>query len=255
MSIDYSVRGQGEPLVLMHGLFGSRENLGAIARFLSDYFCVYSLDLPNHGRSAHSDEFDLHSMAESIDAWMQGIGLSKALFFGHSLGGKAAMEFALVYPHRVSKLVVADIAPVAYGHRHELVFEGLLAIDLPQLNSRVEANAVLERYVPELPVRNFLLKNLQKNTQGEFEWRMNLQSIHTHYADLIKANSEVCIDKPVLFLKAENSEYIKAEYRNDIVSRFSAAELKVVSNTGHWLHAEKPELIARLVQRFLSAEN
>ncbi|WP_370979754.1 alpha/beta fold hydrolase [Agaribacterium sp. ZY112] len=253
MLIDYSVRGEGEPLVLIHGLFGTRENLGAIAKLLSEQFCVYSIDLPNHGRSGQIDDFDLHSMADGIYAWMQSIELSSAHFFGHSLGGKAAMELALNYPASVISLIVADIAPVAYEHRHEGVFSGLLSVDLNTLNSRIEADKVLAQTIPEKPVRSFLLKNLQKDELGKFQWRMNLVAIHTHYADLIKGNSEAVFNKPVLFLKAENSDYIKSDYREAIVSRFPKTELKVVSNTGHWLHAEKPELISRLVLRFLKA--
>lgn len=252
MPIDYSTRGEGEPLVLVHGLFGTRENLGAIAKILSESFTVYSVDLPNHGRSAHVDEFDLRHMADALAAWMDRIELKSAHFFGHSLGGKAAMELALVYPDKVQKLVVADIAPVEYEHRHEGVFTGLLAIDIDALDSRVTADKVLAETVPEKPVRSFLLKNLQRN-DGKFEWRMNLKSIHKNYAELVRGNHEACFDRPVLFLKAQNSDYIKSEHREDIVSRFPNTELKVVSNTGHWLHAEKPELIARLVARFLKA--
>ncbi|WP_096087425.1 alpha/beta fold hydrolase [Agaribacterium haliotis] len=253
MGIDYSVRGHGEPVVLIHGLFGSRENLGALAKLLSEQFKVYSIDLPNHGRSEHIDNFDLHSMAEAIKNWMQRVDLPQAHFVGHSLGGKAAMELALSHPECVVKLAVADIAPVAYGHRHEDVFAGLLAIDLESISSRVEADRILQQRVPEPAVRSFLLKNLQKTADGKFQWRMHVSAIHKHYADLIKANSELCIDKPVLFLKAENSDYIKAEYKEAILKRFPKAELKVVSNTGHWLHAEKPDLVARLLTRFLLA--
>lgn len=251
MSIDYSVRGEGEPLVLIHGLFGTRENLGAIAKHLSESFQVYSIDLPNHGRSAHVDDFDLRAMADAIHAWMQGVNLASAHFFGHSLGGKAAMELALVYPNNVRKLVVADIAPVHYEHRHEGVFTGLLSIDLDVLQSRVEADQVLAEHVPEKPVRSFLLKNLQRSTEGGFSWRMNLPAIHEHYKNLIRGNHDARFERPVLFLKAEHSDYIQSEHREQIVSRFPHTELKVVSNTGHWLHAEKPELIARLVSRFL----
>ena len=251
MLIDFSVRGEGDALVLVHGLFGSRENLGAIAKHLSEFYTVYSVDLPNHGRSKHVDDFDLSSMAEALKSWMDETNLSCAHYFGHSLGGKAAMELALSSPQYVDKLVVADIAPVKYGHRHEGVFGGLLDINLGELDSRVTADKVLAKKVPEKPVRSFLLKNLQRSSEGEFSWRMNLGAIHKHYAELIRANHLGLFDRPVLFLKAEDSDYIKAEHKAEIMSRFPAAELKVVSNTGHWLHAEKPELISRLVKRFL----
>lgn len=252
MSIDHSERGQGEPLVLIHGLFGTRENLGAIAKKLSESFHVFSIDLPNHGRSGHFDQLTLSEMASLVSEWMHTQNLDSAYFFGHSLGGKVAMELALTEPQKIKRLVVADIAPVKYEHRHTNVFKGLLSIDPANLKSRVDADFALSALVPEKPVRSFLLKNLQKSTQaGGFEWRMNLNGIHNSYADMISANSDRCVDVPVLFLKAEHSDYILAEHQTDIQKRFSDASFKQVANTGHWLHAEKPDLIARLTNRFL----
>jgi len=254
VSLDYSVRGTGEPLVLIHGLFGTRENLGAIARHLAEAFTVYSVDLLNHGRSAHRDDLNLPLLAESIHHWMEEVGLDAAHVFGHSLGGKAAMELALSEPERVKKLIVADIAPVTYENRHVDVFDGLLAIDLQNLQSRAEADAILQRSVPEKPVRSFLLKNLQKDANGNFGWRMNLQGLYKSYPELLKQNSIAKFERPVLFLKAENSDYITVDYREAILSRFPSTDLKVVSNTGHWLHAEKPELIARLIRKFIAPD-
>lgn len=253
MHIDHSVRGEGEPLLLIHGLFGTRENLGALARLLSEHYKVYSIDLPNHGKSVHLDHADLAVLAESVDRWMDQVGLASALVLGHSLGGKAAMELALSQPERVKKLVVADIAPVQYGHRHTDVFAGLMGVDLDVLASRVDAEQVLAEHIEEKPVRSFLLKNLQKRQDGKYQWRMNLQGLYDCYPSLVKANRIGTWQGETLFLKAENSDYILAEHRDEILSRFPKTELKIVSGTGHWLHAEKPELIARMVNRFFQA--
>lgn len=243
--------GQGEPLVMIHGLFGSMENLGALARFLKDSYTIYSVDLPNHGRSGHAEDMHLQSMAAAVAKWMDQQGLTQAHFLGHSLGGKVAMETALQASSRVKKLVVMDIAPVTYSARHNDVFDGLLAIDPSQISSREEANDLMLPHVPDVAVRSFLLKNLVKGENG-FEWRMNLDDLHKNYPFLIEGNSPAVFPNDTLFLKGGNSDYITSEHREAILQRFPRAQLKVVPNTGHWLHAEKPELVARLVKKFLA---
>ncbi len=247
-------QGSGPPLILLHGLFGSLENLGAIAKPLAQSFCVHSLDLPNHGRSPQTAHMSLDAMADAVGAWMDAQGIDTAHFFGHSLGGKTLMEFALKYPQRVNKLIVADIAPVHYTPHHQAVFTGLLSITPERLTSRAEADHILLPHVPELPVRSFLLKNLVKEENG-FSWRMNLPIIHRDYAQLISGNREGAIfTGQTLFLKGGNSDYITEQHRAAIVQRFPAAQLKIVANTGHWLHAEKPDLIASMSLRFLLGE-
>jgi len=250
MQLDFSVRGEGPALVLIHGLFGTRENLGALARVLSESFTVYSLDLPNHGRSSHIDHFNLSDMASAVITWMDEQALQSAHFFGHSLGGKVAMEVALTASTRVERLVVADIAPVKYGQRHQDVFDGLLAVNLDAISSRVDAEEILAKTISTKAVRSFLLKNLQRDANGKFYWRMHLQALYDNYANIIDGNLDTTSDCPALFLKAENSDYIVPEYRDAIVRRFPNAQSKVVSNTGHWLHAEKPELVALLAKNF-----
>lgn len=228
------------------------ENLGGIARPLASHFTVHSLDLPNHGRSAHTDAMILPDMATDVLAWMDRQGLTSAHILGHSLGGKVAMELALRDARRIKSLVVLDIAPVTYPPHHDAVFEGLLALELNQIESRAQADDFLKSYVPELAVRSFLLKNLVKEPQG-FRWRINLPVIHKNYRHLIAANSEKGIFAgPTLFIKGGNSDYIQEQQRDAILSRFPKAAVKIVPETGHWLHAEKPELVARLVQRFLA---
>ncbi len=222
-----------------------------LARQLADDFTVYSVDLPNHGNSFHADKMNLGQMADAIQHWMDAVALSSAHFFGHSLGGKVAMELALKSPHCVDKLVVADMAPVEYAPRHDAIFAGLLSLDPATLTSRAQANALLEKHVPEPGVRSFLLKNLRKTDSANFRWQMHLAGIHASYPALIKQNRQARFAGPTLFLKAEHSDYIVADYRGDISSRFPHAEFKQVGNTGHWLHAEKPELVAKLVARFL----
>lgn len=247
--LHFRCAGQGEPLVLVHGLFGSLENLGAVARFLAKEYTVYSVDLPNHGRSPHVSGANLELMANSLRQWMDEQRLDRVHLVGHSLGGKVAMELALQEPERIDRLVVIDIAPVGYPPRHDDVFAGLLAIDPQAINSRKEADAVLSDHVQEPAVRTFLLKNLAKTEEG-FSWRVYLSDIHRCYPELIKGNRSGRFDRPVLFLKGAQSDYLTPAYKDEIVQRFADVQLRVVENTGHWLHAEKPELVSKLMLKF-----
>ena len=254
MTLNYKEAGQGEPLVLIHGLFGSLENLGAVARLMSESYKVYSVDLPNHGRSPHTNETDLESMCELLAVWMDRHDLKRAHFLGHSLGGKVAMELALRYPDRVNQLVVVDIAPVHYPPHHNEVFKGLLSFDPGTLSSRVEADRSLQEHVKEPAVRSFLLKNLVKSENSGFTWRMNLPVIHQGYEDLVKGNvAGKAFSGEVLFLKGAQSDYIQESSRAETVARFPNLSLKIIANTGHWLHAEKPDMVAKLVKNFLSS--
>jgi len=252
MQLNVKQVGSGPPVVLIHGLFGSLENLAGIARKLGEHYCVYSLDLPNHGRSPHTDTTSLALLADAVYHWQQKQAFSHASFIGHSLGGKVVMELALSYPRLVDKLAVLDIAPVHYEPHHNTVFDGLLALKLEQLSNRAEADGALAKHVAEPAVRSFLLKNLAKQPQG-YGWRMNLATLHNSYPKLVSGNrADGCFRGKTLFLKGANSNYIEAQHRGQILSLFPSAQVKVVADTGHWLHADKPDLVARLLLRFLS---
>ena len=253
MPLNFKQSGLGEPIILIHGLFGSLENLGAIARLLAEEYTVMALDLPNHGRSLHTDSIDLASMCDYVVQWMDQHQVERAHFLGHSLGGKVSMELALRYPERVDKLVIIDIAPVHYPPHHDEVFAGLLSFDPNSLSSRKEAEEHMREYVSESPVRSFLLKNLVRREDGSFSWRMNLPVIHEGYQNLVKGNREEGrFEGNTLFLKGGHSDYIQEVHREEILSRFPKASLKVVANTGHWLHAEKPDIVAKLVKNFIN---
>lgn len=245
----------GEPLLVIHGLFGSLENLGVVSRQLSDTYSIYALDLPNHGRSEHTDNISLQSMADAVVAWMKSHHLEQAHFLGHSLGGKVSMEIALRYPERVNRLIVADIAPVAYSRRHQDVFDAFHAVDLTSLKKRGDADKQMQPHVSELSTRNFLLKNLDKNDQGWF-WRMNLEGLLAAYDELIAANTQQfsAFTGRVLFIKGEHSPYILPEHRDAILALFPNAGVKVINGTDHWLHAQKPDIFVGIARRFLAAD-
>jgi esterase len=240
-------------LIVIHGLFGSLDNLGLIARKLSDSYCIYSLDLPNHGRSTHTDSTSLPVLAESVVAWMRENNLDSAHILGHSLGGKVGMEIALRYPEKVNQLIVADIAPVAYTARHNDVFEAFRAVELEVIASRIDADKMMQPHVGELSTRSFLLKNLEKNSEGAWCWRANIDGLIGAYEQLIAANTqaEAPFTGEVLFIKGELSPYILPEHKGEIVNLFPNASVKIISGTHHWLHAEKPDIFVGIAKRFL----
>jgi esterase len=245
---------KGDPLLVLHGLFGSLGNLGWQSRELSKDFAVTGLDLRNHGASPHSDIMTYPSMAQDVLEYMDDNGIDSSHLLGHSMGGKVAMQVALMAPERVNRLVVADIAPVRYEKgEHGTIFEGLNAIDLNAVQSRREAESVLAEYEGDEMVRQFLLTNLAKNSDGHFYWRINLSALQSNYQALReKPESSGSFYGPVLFIKGADSSYIQEKHRDEIMTMFPNASMKVIMQTGHWLHAEKPQTFFRIAYDFLS---
>lgn len=239
-------------MVLLHGLFGAGGNLGPLARALQDSFKVYSVDLPNHGRSDWLPATDLSILAQCLDDWMDEQELTAASLVGHSLGGKVAMQLALVHPGRVSSLVVADIAPVVYPAHHDAVFAALDAVTVAQCTSREAAAKVMAADIEEQGVIQFLLLSLQRGASGIYHWRFNLEGIKAGYQAVRAAPAgEADYRGPVLFIKGGDSDYIREQHKDFILGLFPAARVKVMPGCGHWLHAEKPELFNSIVRRFL----
>lgn len=249
------------PVLMIHGLFGSLENLAGVAKQLSAGRDIYLIDLPNHARSAHTADTSHQLMAQSVLSWLDENAIEQVDIIGHSLGGKVGMQVALSWPEKVRNLVVIDIAPAHYPPHHSAVFEGLNSLDLAAVSNRREADAHMIQFVPDADVRSFLLKNLIKNTaqnpaseHNAFMWRFNLPVLSRDYPKLIEANKQAVFEGDVLFIKGGHSDYIIESYRQDIVSRFPHAAVKVVNDTGHWLHAEKPVITAGIIARFINAE-
>lgn len=260
VELNHRITGEGAPLILLHGLFGSLENLGGIARRLQDEWQIHALDQRNHGSSPHSDTMDYPAMAEDVIAYLDRQGIDKARILGHSMGGKVAMQVALQAPHRVEKIVVADIAPVSYKPRHDAILEGLKSLDLQNARTRQDADKFLSEFVDVPSIRQFLLKNLERVPREEqeeggavFRWRLNLPVIDACYGNLAMApEGDGPYEGPVLFLKGAESAYIQEKHREQIERLFPAAELRVIEDTGHWLHAEKADTFAALSRRFLA---
>ena len=245
----------GEPLLILHGLFGSLQNWAWHSKKFAEHFAVTALDMRNHGASPHDDGMNYQLMAQDVLEFMDDHHVECAHVLGHSMGGKVAMQLALMAPERINRLVIADVAPVHYGGErgeHDEIFEGLCAIDLDTLGSRADADTQLATYVSDEVVRQFLLSNLVRADSAGFRWRINLPVLKESYPELRQAP---LADKPysgeVLFVRGDLSDYILPSHRDEVLRLFPKANVKTITQTGHWLHAEKPETFNRIVSDFL----
>ena len=243
--------GQGQPLILLHGIFGSSDNWMTQAKMLSTRYHTYSLDMRNHGHSPHDDEFDYPVMAADVLDVIDAHQIQDPVLIGHSMGGKVAMNFALAYPDRLQKLIVVDIAPREYDMKHYVILEGLKAVPIDRITSRTEADEALAAHVGEPDVRQFLLKNLQRKPDGGFKWKLNLPVIDVNL-DKIGRDLEFkgTFDKPTLFVRGARSGYVKDDDIPRIREVFPNAEIETM-DTGHWVPAEKPREFVELVDRWL----
>lgn len=240
-------------ILLVHGLFGSLDNLAALKRGLTTDYNILMIDLPDHGKSVRSNEFSFEHNAELIYGLLNELTISKINIVAHSLGGKIAMQFALSHPELLSALIVLDIAPVHYEPRHEGVIKGLSHVPLNNINSRKEAEQYLAEYVNEASTRQFLLKSLTQDDSG-WHWLFNLALIQRDYALLSEAiKSDYPFEGPTLFIKGEQSDYITADFRDAILQLFPQSQLKIIGGVGHWLHAEKPSLCIKMIDSFIKS--
>lgn len=249
MQLHTQILGQGQPLVLLHGLFGSADNWGTVAKHFAQHYQVISIDLRNHGRSPHSDSQTYAEMADDLLETFDALGMDRVHLLGHSLGGKVAMQFATQYPAKVSKLIVVDMALRAYPDRYTQLMNHMLAVNLSQMASRNEVDNALKDVIPHLRVRQFLLTNLVKN-EAQLQWRINLLALKQNYATLIAAVA-VHFDQPALFIRGERSDYVQAHDITELQQHFPKAQF-VTLPTDHWVHAEQPQLFIDALAAFLA---
>lgn len=241
-------------MIILHGLFGSLRNWLSISQRLGARFRVFSVDLRNHGRSPHAPEMSYDLMAEDLLQFCREHSLESAHILGHSLGGKAAMQFALLYPEYVRKLLVVDIAPRAYESAHEEIFAALQALNLKAYRTRREIEESLAASIPELRVRRFLLQNLARDSRGEFTWKLNLRALHCSYSRLSgSVEGARPFEKPALFVRGAESHHVREDDAAAICRLFPRAVISTVSGAGHWVHADAPEALIEIVENFLGA--
>ncbi|MEX0962792.1 MAG: alpha/beta fold hydrolase [Pseudohongiellaceae bacterium] len=247
----------GNPLLILHGLFGSLGNWGWHSKQLAEHFAVYGVDLRNHGDSPHADELNYQAMAEDVGQLISSLGLRSCSLIGHSMGGKVAMQLALSHPDLVQRLVVVDIAPLGYGEDadgHMNVLAAMDAVKLEEIKNRTEAEQTLKQFIEEEEIRKFVLTNLVRNEEGAFNWRLNKEAIRANYPALrAELSASRSFNKPVLFVKGSLSDYIKTEHEAAIKDLFPQASVKIILGAGHWLHAQQPQALQNLLMKFLQA--
>lgn len=253
MKLFYREYGQGQPIIILHGLMGSSDNWLPQAKMLGEHYHVWVVDQRNHGQSPHSTEFNYNVLSNDILDFIQEHRIEKPVILGHSMGGKAAMNFSLAHPEKLDKLIVVDIAPKAYDVRHDHIVEALKAVPIETVQSRQEANEALAPHISSEDVRQFLLKNLLRKPEGGFGWRINLpvidQSLEMISGGLV---NDGIFEKKTLFIRGSKSDYILDEDREAIKKIFPNSTM-VTMETGHWVQAEKPEEFVQVVLSFLNA--
>lgn len=255
MKLFYRKSGEGKPLIILHGLFGQSDNWNTLARQFSDAgFEVYTVDLRNHGLSPHSEVWNYKVMSDDVLELITDLNLQDVILLGHSMGGKVAMEFALRHPEFLSKLIVVDIAPKYYTPHHQSILKALNDVDFNTVKSRKEAENILSKHITDLGTKQFLLKNIYWKENGQLDWRFNLKVITDQIETVGQETpeNEIC-SIPTLFIRGENSNYIKDSDLDLIHSIFSSSSLKTISKSGHWVHAEQPIVFFETVKEFTEA--
>src|ERR1041385_6487194 len=254
MNLFFRKSGSGKPLIILHGLFGMSDNWATLAKQWSDYFTVYAVDLRNHGQSPHSDQWKYWIMAEDVLELIEKERLQDVNLLGHSMGGKVGMRLALDSPEAISKLIVSDIAPKKYPVSNQDVVSALLKVNPGKLSSRKEAEDILAANLKDSGTIQFLLKNLywqEENGNKKLAWRFNLPVIAKNLAEVSAAtDSPAPCEVETLFLRGENSSYIRDEDIPEIKKIFPHSTVQTIPDSGHWIHADNPKAMFDAVMRF-----
>ncbi|HEY4789462.1 MAG TPA: alpha/beta fold hydrolase [Bacteroidales bacterium] len=269
MKLFFQKIGQGQPIIILHGLYGSSDNWVTAGRALASRYTVYLVDQRNHGRSGHSPEHSYALMADDLYELVSSEKLGKVLLIGHSMGGKTAMLFAALHPERVSGLVVVDIGPDSYvsldsyspqviGHLN--IVNAMLSVDFSKMISRTEIEKELAKTITEAPVRQFIMKNVARNHDNSLSWKLNIDALSKALPAIMgsiyleKVLGEKGIDNfPVIFFKGERSGYISEKQMELIQTYFPKAEIEIIPGAGHWVQADQPELFMVSLKRFLES--
>ena len=247
------IEGEGKPLVIIHGFLGMSDNWKSFgSQYAAEGFQVHMLDLRNHGRSFHSDEFNYKIMANDVLEYCQHHNLKDIYLIGHSMGGKVAMFLAMAYPDLIKKLVVADIGPKYYAPHHQDILAGLNAVDFTEKPDRNQVEETLYPFIPDFGTRQFLMKNLYWIEPGQLAFRFNLPVFNAKIEVIGEALAEDSrFDKPTLFIRGGNSKYIVDADLPEIQKHFPDFKLATIPNVGHWLHAENPKMFFEETSNFL----
>jgi len=265
MKLFYRKYGEGPPMIILHGLYGSSDNWVTIAKSLGDNYTVYLPDQRNHGLSPHDDIHDYDSMRNDLFELAGDLKLDKFFLAGHSMGGKTTISFALKWPEMINGLLIADISPFvnettrqsAYN-QHLNILEAMLSIDLSRISTRGEADLILLDKIPSEKVRGFFLKNLKRSNAGNYIWKINARSLLNNLDKIMEGidrgayMTQQITGFPVIFLQGADSDYLPFTDYRDILRVFPAAEFITVANAGHWIHSDRPDEVVKYLKKLLN---
>ncbi|MDG1781770.1 MAG: alpha/beta fold hydrolase [Flavobacteriales bacterium] len=251
MKLFFKTLGEGKPLLILHGLFGSGDNWQTLARRYAEDFKVYLIDQRNHGHSPHDATHSYQAMAEDLEALVEEEDLNDFHLLGHSMGGKTAMLFASENGYMIDKLIVADMAPKSYPVHHQQILKALTTADLETLTSRSKVDAHLSQFIQEAGVKQFLLKNLYWKEKGKLAWRFNVPVLNDTIEKIVEETDQQISLADTLFIRGGKSDYIQDEDIPFLNHYFPNNQLETIPDAGHWLHAEAPETFFNVTRTYL----
>ncbi|MBE0640164.1 MAG: alpha/beta fold hydrolase [Bacteroidales bacterium] len=254
MELFFRHYGKGQPMIILHGVFGVSDNWVTFAREMAGNYEIFIPDQRNHGQSPHDPTLNYFALCADLQEFIEHHHIENPIIIGHSMGGKVAMRFALENPEMTKALIVADISMRTYQrrYRHLEMIDAMMGVDFNQAESREEIEAQLKPMIKDDRVRLFAMKNLYRRQRGQFAWRLNLEAINLNMDEIFEGiTSDRLYEKSALFIRGSESDYVKYEDFDQIYRNFQKADIKTIENAGHWLHVDQPEAFKKIVTEFL----
>jgi len=254
LKLFYRKYGEGQPIIILHGLFGISDNWVTIGKRLAENYEVFLLDQRNHGQSPHSDTFNYYAMVDDLFEFIADHQLINPIIIGHSMGGKVAMKFALEFPSKVDKLIIVDMSIREYTARqtHIDIINTMLSVDFSKITSRKEVDDFVSKKISLVRIKQFVLKNLYHINSARFGWRINIRAVSNSLENVFEAvSSPFQFEKPTLFVKAGLSDYVPDEDKEPIRKLFPKTEFETINDASHWVHAEKPDELIKTILSFI----
>lgn len=249
--LHHKQQGSGHVLIILHGLFGSLDNWQTMARMLSEFFTVITVDLRNHGRSFHHPEMNYPVMADDLLNFIQFHQIRDCYLMGHSMGGKVILELLSRKWQSHHKAIILDIAPKSYPDVHSEIFSAMLELPLNQMNSRQKLDEALAGTIQDVTIRQFILKNVDRDESGQFKWKLNLQVLYQNYSEISK---EISLEPPlwneICFVRGSHSAYINDTDIHELQSTFPNAKFVTIPSSGHWIHVDQPMALYQTIMDY-----
>ncbi len=256
VDLNFKKQGNGPSLVILHGLFGSLDNWQTMAKNLAPHFTIICPDLRNHGKSPKTSRIDYALMAKDILRMMDKLEVNTFHIAGHSMGGKVALQLLNTDSYRINKALIMDIAPKSYGRGHDEIFDAMFALPIHQIKTRQEADEFMKPKIPDWAVRQFILKNLDRDKDGNFFWKINLPVLYNDYSNITQGIiPSGLVHNEILFLKGSKSHYIDQNDIHYIRQNYEHSRIMEIQDAGHWIHADKPNELLKIMLNFFQAEN